>query len=99
MNAVQITPHAVKPAADPKLVRAANQFESLLLESLIRSLDKGFALPGSDQILGSQGFGDLGVQALASGLTAAGGLGISRMVLRNLVKIQANSQHSLSQKD
>jgi Rod binding domain-containing protein len=94
MNSIQLSPHVVAKPADPKLVRAANQFESLLLESLIRSLDKGFALPGGDQVLGSQGFGDLGVQALASGITSAGGLGISALVLRNLLKIQAQHDQS-----
>jgi Rod binding domain-containing protein len=98
MNSIPISAHLVNRAADPKLARAAHQFESLLLESLIRSLDKGFALPGGDQVLGSQGFGDLGVQALASGLTAGGGLGISAVVLRNLMKTEAKHHPSKAAK-
>jgi len=78
------------PARDPRLARAAYQFEALLLETLIGSLEKGFALPAKDNPLGASSYGELGVQALAGAVSRAGGIGLSAFVMRNLQKTRAN---------
>ena len=89
MNLSSIAVHKASPAKPPanaRLVQAAHQFEALLLESLITAMEKGFALPGEASPLGTQGYGQLGAQALASGLSAAGGIGISTFVIHKLMK-------------
>jgi Rod binding domain-containing protein len=79
----------VNPGASPspKLVKAARQFEALLLESLLGPMERTFsALPGGANQAGSDTYNSLGVQALSAGLAASGGLGIASMIVRNLMK-------------
>jgi len=79
---------AAKHIERPTLERAAHQFEALLLESLINSLEKGFSVPGGSQTLGTQGYSQLATQNLAGALSQAGGWGISALVTRSLLKTQ-----------
>lgn len=66
-----------------KLQRAARQFEAMLIQSLLESARRAFgAEEGSDA--GSNTLTDMGLQAAASGIAGAGGLGIARMMLRQL---------------
>lgn len=67
-----------------KTEKAAQDFEAVLLGSLLQSLQKAFSGFGEDGALGSGDYGYLGVQALASGMAANGGIGIARMILEQL---------------
>ena|ERR1700676_3634391 len=70
-----------------RVVHAARQFEAVLLNSLLGSLEHSFsALPGkkSDSIADS--YHSMGMQALASTLAARGGLGIANMIAGNLLR-------------
>jgi Rod binding domain-containing protein len=69
-----------------RVAKAAQDFEALLLTSLLAPLEKSFsAVPGeSSSPAGSEDYGYMGVQALASALAGTGGIGIARLVLRQL---------------
>ena len=69
-----------------RIAKATQDFEALLLTSLLTPLAKSFsAVPGeSSAPAGSEDYGYMGVQALASALAYRGGLGIARLVLGQL---------------
>ena len=68
-----------------RIVHTARQFEAVLLNSLFGSLEKTFSsLPGKTQEVGSDDYHHLGMQALASTLSANGGVGIADMIVRHL---------------
>lgn len=70
-----------------KAMKAARQFEAILLNSLLDPLQKAFAsLPGDDDQPGSGEYQSMGTQALATGLANAGGLGIAPMIAHSLLK-------------
>jgi Rod binding domain-containing protein len=65
--------------------KAAREFESFLVGSLLDSLEKTFAtVPGDTDTPGQDEYSYLGRQALASAVTAAGGFGIARMIEKHL---------------
>jgi len=67
-----------------KLRKAAGEFESILFESLWKSMKQTFASSddSSDPILES--FDDWSIRGMASAVGQAGGLGIKNMILRYL---------------
>jgi len=73
-----------RPAATPALGRgakAAQQFESFLIGSLLESLEKTFAtVPGETDVPGEDEYSYMGRQALASAVSAAGGFGIAKII-------------------
>ena len=65
---------------------AARQFEAVLLNSLLGSLEHSFsALPGKKPDSVADNYHAMGMQALASSLAAGGGVGIASMIVRNLL--------------
>ena len=87
MNSVQ-TPSVVSSQPSPidhKIRHAAQEFEAVLLNTLLGSLEKTFAtMPGSKLGTGADQYQSLGAQALASGLAARGGIGIADLIARRL---------------
>jgi Rod binding domain-containing protein len=74
-----------KAAELQKLRKAAGEFESMLLESLWKSMKQTFSDPSdpdSDPTL--ENFDDLSIQAMASAVGSSGGLGIKDMILKYL---------------
>jgi Rod binding domain-containing protein len=71
---------ASPPAARMKAENAARDFEAVLITSLLESLQKTFAAT-EDAATGSDNYAAMGTQALASAMSAQGGIGIARMVL------------------
>jgi Rod binding domain-containing protein len=68
-----------------RVLHAAHEFEAVLLNTLLGSLEHSFAsLPGKDPETGSDNYQYLGMQALASSLAARGGVGIASMIVRSL---------------
>jgi Rod binding domain-containing protein len=68
-----------------KLRKAAGEFEAILLESLWKSMKETFrdpGDPGSDPTL--EGYDDWAVQAMASQVGNAGGIGIKNMIVKYL---------------
>jgi len=74
-------------AANPatvRLTKAAHEFEGMLLNSLWKSMHESFGPSDEDSDGTAEGMNDIGSQALCSGVAAAGGLGIAKMLLRHL---------------
>jgi Rod binding domain-containing protein len=75
----------LKSPAGQKLIKAAGEFEGILLQSLWKSMKDTFKSdddPDADPTL--EGYDDLGIQGLASAVGNAGGLGIKGMILKHL---------------
>lgn len=74
-----------------KIEKAAQDFESVLLSHWLDQAEKSFAtVPGADPEEdedadpGHDQFQGLGMQALAGALTKSGGIGIAKMIVRQL---------------
>jgi Rod binding domain-containing protein len=72
-----------------KLTKVAQEFEGILLSSLLEEVQKGSLDPsGAGQAAGSETLRSLGTQAVAQALAERGGVGIARMIVhhyRNVV--------------
>lgn len=85
-TAASLTP--ADPRQTPKLVKAASDFEALLIsqmlhsarESSASSLDEGGGSEANSSLM------DLGEQQFAQALAASGGFGVARMVVAGLSK-------------
>lgn len=73
---------AAQPATKMKAEKAAQDFEAVLLTSLLDSLQKSFAGTADESSAGSDSYAAMGTQALASAISAHGGIGIAGMILR-----------------
>jgi Rod binding domain-containing protein len=72
----------ISPAgANLKARNAAQQFEAVLITSLLESLQKSFADTTGETSSGNDNYGAMGTQALATAMSAHGGFGIARMIL------------------
>ncbi len=86
-----------KGTADRKKIeQSASDFESILLTSWLQEAEKSFAtVPGGDDDgnsdPGKSQFQSYAVQAVASALTKAGGIGLASMIASGLAKA-ANTQ-------
>lgn len=71
---------------DSKIDKGAREFESMLLSSWLQQAEQSMAtVPGADGDEDSSGrdqMMSLGVQSLASSLTASGGIGIAKMIAK-----------------
>jgi flagellar protein FlgJ len=71
----------------PKEVKAAKDFESLLLGQILKSMrEEGSSWLGTGDDQASDSAFGLGEQELAKALTAGGGLGLSKMIAEDLAK-------------
>jgi Rod binding domain-containing protein len=79
------------PAENNKIEKSAKDFESILLGSWLQQAEQSFgslpggdddedADPGKDQLQG------IALQSLGSSMTAAGGIGIAKMIAKQLHK-------------
>jgi len=75
------TSNAVQVA---KLRKAAGEFESMLLESLWKSMKETFEDPDEDSDPTLKSFDEWGIQAMASAVGNSGGLGIKNIILKYL---------------
>jgi Rod binding domain-containing protein len=75
-GSVQFTPQ-------PRLVRAAHEFEAQMMKELLKPLSSGNVLTGDDG--GSGGaLGEFASEALGRALSEAGGLGIANSIVHDL---------------
>jgi peptidoglycan hydrolase FlgJ len=77
---------ATLPGPDPsraKAKNAAQDFEAVLLGSLMDSLQKTFSGKTNEASAGASNYGFMGAQALASTVAARGGIGIAEMILKS----------------
>jgi Rod binding domain-containing protein len=77
-------------AENSKIEKSAKDFESILLGSWLQQAEQSFgSLPGGDDDdadPGKEQFQGIAMQSLGSSMTAAGGIGIAKMIARQLHK-------------
>lgn len=77
--------HTQSDVAQPRLVRAAHEFEAQLMKELLRPLTNGEGLEADDSGAGSGGaLADFATEALGQALSTGGGLGIATNIIRSL---------------
>lgn len=70
---------------EPKLVRAAHEFEGQLMKELLKPLNAGGGWSGEDEDSGSAGaLGDFASEALGQALSRQGGFGIADKIIGRL---------------
>jgi len=75
-----------------RVVHAARQFEAVLLNTLLGSLEHSFsALPGKKHDSIADNYHSMGMQALASTLADRGGVGIAGIIARNLLRTKGQA--------
>ncbi len=77
--------------AAAKGAKAARDFESMLLGSVFDSLEKTFTWDSDSGPVGSSAYRTLATKALADTVAASGGIGIARLILRNLPVTKAGT--------
>ncbi len=78
---------ATQPAPQPRLVKAAHEFEAQMMKELMQPLSSGGALFGEDDEEGAGSAGALGSfasEALAQALSEQGGFGIANKIIGEL---------------
>jgi Rod binding domain-containing protein len=81
---------AQKSSDNPQLEKTAKAFESILLAKWLEEAQKSFAtVPGDDpdkenQDPGADQYQNLALQSVAESITASGGVGIAKMIMRQL---------------
>jgi Rod binding domain-containing protein len=73
-----------RPPSASKLTKAAQEFESLLLQSWLEKMNEGFVGACESTDPAHNTVNSLGTQAIASALAARGGIGLAAMILRQL---------------
>ena len=76
-----------------KIEKSAKDFESILLGSWLQQAEQSFgSLPGGDdegdEDAGKEQFQGMAMQSLGSSMTAAGGIGIAKMIAKQLHKAE-----------
>lgn len=73
-------------APSPKLVKAAQDFESMLLSSWLEKLEASFTGPNDGSDPAHDTLASMGTQAIASALAARGGIGLAKVLLQHFTK-------------
>jgi Rod binding domain-containing protein len=75
----------VQPAAQPRLVRAAHEFEAQMMKELLRPMTSANALTGEDDDEGAGGaLGEFASEALGRALSEQGGFGMANKIVADL---------------
>jgi len=77
-------PLTVEHPIDPKIRRAAQEFEAVLLGTWLSEIQESFSSAPGEESAGAENYRSLGIEAVAGALAASGGIGIARMVCRQL---------------
>jgi Rod binding domain-containing protein len=67
-----------------KTEKAAREFESVLLTSLLDALQKSFSFDAQDDTPGTADYRLMGTRAMAEAVSGGGGIGIARLILSHL---------------
>jgi Rod binding domain-containing protein len=93
-QADKVIREAGSPAeGNAKIEKSAKDFESILLGSWLQQAEQSFAtLPGGDEDedsdAGKDQFQGIAMQSLGTSMTAAGGIGIAKMIAKQLHKAE-----------
>ncbi len=104
MNPVSVISSAVRTAQgavpSPKLVKAAQDFEAILLSGWMEKLQASFNGPNDGSDPAHETLASMGTQAIASALAARGGIGVAKLLLQHLSNpvVRAESIRSESEK-
>ncbi len=81
------------PAAPPRLVQAAHEFEASMMRELLAPLEHGHDLVGEEEdgTGSSDALGSFAGEALGKAISEHGGLGIAKSILH---KLTSESNHS-----
>ncbi len=91
--------HPDETVPQPKLVRAAHEFEGMMMKELLKPMTEGDALTGgegddADLDAGSGGaLAEFASEALGQAVSAGGGFGIANLILRRLS--HSGTQHGI----
>ena len=83
--------HPGSPSTEnSKIEKSAKDFESILLGSWLQQAEQSFgSLPGGDdEDAGKEQFQGMAMQSLGNSMTAAGGIGIAKMIANQLHKAE-----------
>lgn len=83
-------------AASPRLVKSAQEFEAILLQSWLEKMNQSFVGSNESQDAAHDTVSSLGTQAIATALAARGGVGIASMLLRQLRPAGTNEKAELT---
>jgi peptidoglycan hydrolase FlgJ len=88
---------AANPQRHARLVAAAQQFEGMMLEQMLKPLQKpqdtGFGQdPDGDRDGSLDTMSSYGTEAVASAIARSGGLGIARRIVADVSRIDARTQ-------
>ena len=87
---------------DPKLVNAAQQFEGMLLQELLKPMrsndEQNYWSGDTDSDSGTDTINSFGVEAVATAISKSGGLGIARKVIEQ-VTAEHEKNHRTARKD
>jgi Rod binding domain-containing protein len=80
---------ASTPALDPKLVKAAHEFEAQMMKELLKPMTGKDALTGEDEADGADAnangaLGEFASEALGQALSKGGGFGIADRIVQDL---------------
>ncbi|MEO7037460.1 MAG: rod-binding protein [Polyangiaceae bacterium] len=77
---------AAKPdAPDPKLLKAAKEFESIFVRQMLKGLEKTTAAgAGTSASAGEKTYGSMIVDTLADSISKAGGLGLADVIAQSM---------------
>jgi flagellar protein FlgJ len=94
MNSISPEPVAHSPRTAEteqraRVYKAAQEFEALLLSSLLSPLEQSFSsVPGQDS--SSEDYSYMGIQGLAGALSKSGGIGIAELLARQLLRTEVS---------
>lgn len=96
VSAASVDPASAAPAQaapQPRLVRAAHEFEAQMMKELLEPMTQGDGLTGEDGDSGSNGaLGEFASEALGRALSERGGMGIATSILHDLSRSGTGSQ-------
>ncbi len=90
------SPVGAGPSPEPRLARAAHEFEAQLMKELLRPLTQSSGVPGDDEdgTGGTSALGEFAVESLAGALSRHGGLGIANRIIGEISRSGNKSQSS-----
>jgi peptidoglycan hydrolase FlgJ len=82
---VAAAPEKAAPT-DPKLLKAAQDFESIFVRQMLKSVEKTTAAGcGTQAAAGQQTYGSMVVDTLSDSISKAGGLGLADVIARSMI--------------
>lgn len=82
----------VKAKAESRAVKAATDFEAVLLNTVLGAVQRSFReLPGSRPVQGAEAYDGLAMQELSSHLAQAGGIGLAGMIREGILRLASHA--------